>query len=78
MTRLKRRKSDWIEGFNGRSLDDLPPTRWQVSKDGGDFDQFTGATITPRAVIQAVKNSLVYHQRYYERLYQAGLQEINP
>jgi Na+-translocating ferredoxin:NAD+ oxidoreductase subunit G len=75
---IERRKSDWIEGFNGRSLDDLPPTRWQVSKDGGDFDQFTGATITPRAVIQAVKNSLVYHQRYYERLYQAGLQEINP
>lgn len=56
-------KSDWILGFNGRSLDDPRPARWAVKKDGGVFEQFTGATITPRAIVQAVKNTLNYYQQ---------------
>ena len=53
-------KSSWILGFTGRSLANPPPERWAVKKDGGEFDQFTGATITPRAVVQAVYRSMVF------------------
>jgi electron transport complex protein RnfG len=55
---IEARRSDWIEGFNGRSLGDPPAARWTVRKDGGAFDQFTGATITPRAVTRAVARTL--------------------
>lgn len=51
-------KSDWILRFTGRSLADPQPAQWGVKKDGGAFDQFTGATITPRAVVKAVKGGL--------------------
>jgi electron transport complex protein RnfG len=51
-------KSRWIEGFSGLSRDNPPEERWKVKKDGGQFDQFTGATITPRAVVKAVKEGL--------------------
>lgn len=53
-------KSDWILKFNGRSLNDPPPSGWAVKKDGGIFDQFTGATITPRALVSAVKSGLEF------------------
>ncbi len=51
-------KSDWVFGFNGKSLGEPPVEQWQVKKDGGVFDQFTGATITPRAVTGQVKRVL--------------------
>ncbi len=51
-------RDDWITGFNGLDLTDPPPERWAVKKDGGVFDQFSGATITPRAVVAAIKNGL--------------------
>ncbi|SDX95438.1 electron transport complex protein RnfG [Allochromatium warmingii] len=51
-------KADWILAFNGLSLGHPPPERWAVKKDGGDFDQFSGATITPRAVVKALKGGL--------------------
>lgn len=51
-------KSNWILTFEGKSLADPPAAQWQVKKDGGVFDQFAGATITPRAVVQAVKQGL--------------------
>lgn len=63
-------KSPWILEFNGRSLRDDNDPRWGVKKDGGDFDQFTGATITPRAVVEAVKNALVFVNRQGKRLYE--------
>lgn len=53
-------KSDWILNFNGKSLTKPLPTQWRVKKDGGNFDQFTGATITPRAVVAQVKRTLEY------------------
>jgi len=55
-------KSKWILGFNGRSLEDPVEARWAVKKDGGDFDQLTGATITPRAVVKAVKGGLLFFE----------------
>lgn len=54
------RKSDWITAFNGRSLNNPPAKGWAVKKDGGVFDGFTGATITPRAVVGAVHKTLEY------------------
>ncbi|WP_439106972.1 electron transport complex subunit RsxG [Congregibacter sp.] len=60
---VDHRKSNWIDGFKGRSLNDPKIERWTVRKDGGDFDQFTGATITPRAVVQATARVLQYAQQ---------------
>ncbi len=57
-------KHDWIRAFAGRSLGDPPEDRWAVRKDGGVFDQFSGATITPRAVVGAVKDGLLYFGRH--------------
>ena len=51
-------KHDWIHGFEGKSIGDPRASGWAVRKDGGQFDQFTGATITPRAVVQAVYKAL--------------------
>jgi electron transport complex protein RnfG len=62
------KKSDWVLDFAGRSLGDPSVEQWAVRKDGGVFDQFTGATITPRAVITAVKRSLEYFEDNRERL----------
>ena len=53
-------KSTWILSFNGKSLANTPESRWRVKKDGGEFDAFTGATITPRAVVDAVYKALQY------------------
>jgi len=62
------KKSDWILDFDGKSLDDPEPERWAVKKDKGVFDQFTGATITPRAVTAAVKRSLEYFASHRDEL----------
>ncbi|MCG7200007.1 electron transport complex subunit RsxG [Marinobacter pelagius] len=61
--RVETKKSDWIYSFEGRSLDNPEPRNWNVKKNGGVFDQFTGATITPRAVVKAVQKSLIYFRQ---------------
>jgi len=61
--------SDWILRFSGLSLENPPLERWKVRKDGGDFDQLTGATITPRAVVRAVRNALLYYRKHQEALF---------
>jgi electron transport complex protein RnfG len=66
---VDHRKSDWIESLRERSLSDPPLPRWTVRKDGGDFDQFTGATITPRAVVRATARALQYAQANHARLF---------
>ena len=58
--KVDRKKSDWIMDFNGRSLSDPTPNRWAVKRDKGVFDQFTGATITPRAVVKATLRVLQF------------------
>ncbi|MGB5328185.1 MAG: electron transport complex subunit RsxG [Gammaproteobacteria bacterium] len=63
------RKSPWINDFAGKSLDNPTPERWRVKRDGGDFDQFTGATITPRAVVAAVRNTLLYYQQNADMIF---------
>jgi electron transport complex protein RnfG len=59
---IDEKRSDWIHLFDNRSLQDPPLDRWAVRKDGGDFDQLTGATITPRAVVKAVRQTLLYYR----------------
>lgn len=66
--KIERRKSDWILAFDGKSLADPAPNRWAVVKDGGAFDQLTGATITPRAVVGSVKNALLYFRDHRDSL----------
>ncbi len=61
--------SDWILGFNGRSLSNPNEKGWKVKRDGGIFDQFTGATITPRAVVKAVHNALLYFDNNQSMLF---------
>lgn len=66
--KIEAARDDWILGFDGLSLSNPPAQRWTVKKDGGEFDQFTGATITPRAVVQALKGGLDFFHRYRDAL----------
>jgi len=68
--KIEIKKSDWILSFNGKSLNNPAPSGWFVKKDGGEFDQFTGATITPRAVVNTVKSVLLYAQDHLDKLNQ--------
>ncbi len=63
-------RSDWIRGFEGLSLTNPEPAQWAVKRDGGAFDQFTGATITPRAVVAAVKRTLEYYTLHQDALWE--------
>ena len=65
---IEARRSDWISRFAGRALGDPPAARWAVRKDGGRFDQFAGATITPRAVVRAVKRCLEFAARHGDEI----------
>jgi electron transport complex protein RnfG len=64
-------KSDWILQFDGKSLQEPVLASWAVDKDDGAFDSITGATVTPRAVIKAVKNTLLYFDGHESELFQA-------
>lgn len=69
--KIDLRISDWILGFNNQSLSNDGQSRWKVKKDGGQFDQFTGATITPRAVVQTVFDTLVFSEENLNTLFEA-------
>lgn len=60
--KIEPRKHPWIFSFDGRSLSNTDTVLWKVKKDGGDFDQFVGATITPRAVVGAVHQALLFFE----------------
>jgi electron transport complex protein RnfG len=69
--KIDERKDDWIiEQFTDKSLSNPPQDEWLVKRDGGEFDQFTGATITPRSIVKAVKNTLVFVQQQGASLYE--------
>lgn len=73
--KIEKEKSDWILGFTGKSLTDPRLDRWKVKKDGGDFDQFTGATVTPRAVVNGVRRALLYFDQQRDALYKMYLEK---
>jgi electron transport complex protein RnfG len=67
--KIEAEKTDWILGFTGKSLQNPPPAAWAVRKDGGAFDQFSGATVTPRAVVGVVKRTLLWSQQHFAILF---------
>ena len=68
--KIEIERSDWILGFNGSSLLEPADAGWAVKRDGGEFDQFTGATITPRALVHGVKAALQFVRDQRETLYE--------
>ena len=73
--KIDLKKSDWVLSFDGRSLGNPTEENWSVKKDGGVFDQFTGATITPRAVVAAVLKALRYAEAEKDALFAADRQD---
>lgn len=55
--KIETRVSDWILSFTNKLFSVENEAEWNVKKDGGQFDQFTGATITPRAVVNNIRQS---------------------
>ena len=66
---IEHQRSDWILGFDNTSLDSPSEKDWAVKRDGGAFEQFTGATITPRAVVEAVQRALTYYSSHSQDLF---------
>ena len=62
--KIETRKSNWIKQFSGLSLANPIQTQWKVKRDGGVFDSFTGATITPRAIVSAAYQVLEYFSNH--------------
>ena len=75
---IERAKSAWIDQFSGKSLTNPESRRWKVAKDGGAFDSRAGATITPRAVVKAVRGALDYFARHRAALVAAPPAKENP
>ncbi len=75
--KIERRISDWITVFSGQKINGLNDQRWAVKKDGGIFDQFTGATITPRAVVNAVRRTALYMETLPPKLNSLPVCEAN-
>lgn len=66
---IEETRSDWITKFTGLSLRNPDKKGWRVKRDGGEFDQFTGATITPRAIVKAVYNCLRYFKQHQQDVF---------
>ncbi|MEO5375067.1 MAG: electron transport complex subunit RsxG [Alphaproteobacteria bacterium] len=66
--KIDEKKSDWITKFTGLKLGAPPKEKWKVKKDGGQFDQFSGATITPRAVVGAIRGGLEFFDTHKAKM----------
>jgi Na+-translocating ferredoxin:NAD+ oxidoreductase subunit G len=66
--KIEVKKDPWVKSFDGKSLTDPTPDKWAVKKDGGIFDQFAGATITPRAVVKAVKGGMDFYAEHRKEI----------
>ena len=66
--KIEAAKTAWIHEFEGKSLTSPPAAKWLVKKDGGVFDQFAGATITPRGGVKAVKEGLDFYAAHREEI----------
>lgn len=81
--RVESSKSDWVKQFVGRSLVNPDPGGWAIKGDGGQFDQLTGASVTPRAIIKASKLTLLYFAAHREEIFaddnsEAGSEQEQP
>lgn len=75
--KIESERSDWILSFNDRSLNNTSTAEWKVKKDGGHFDQFTGATITPRAIVAEVHKTLTMFQRKRDQIFSLPNTHLN-
>ena len=76
--KIEAAKGDWIDGFTGLSAENPGPEGWKVKRDGGVFDQFAGATITPRAVVGTVHRGLGFFARHRAELLAPPTQTRTP
>ena len=67
--KIEPTRSDWVFQFDGRSMGDPLATGWAIRGDGGDFDQLTGASITSRSVVTAVRNTLIYFDAHRDEIF---------
>ncbi len=67
--KIEIERSDWINLFKGQSLAIQPESQWRVKRDGGRFDQLTGATITPRAIVKMVKKTVIFFEAHKNELF---------
>ena len=73
--RVESGKTDWVKQFDGRSLVDPAPAGWAIKRDGGQFDQLTGASVTPRAIVKAIRDTLLYFDANREVVFSAQQEE---
>lgn len=73
--KIESRRSDWVHQFTGRALGDPDVTDWAIRRDGGQFDALTGASVTPRAVIKAMRDTLIYFEANREQIFDRPEQE---
>ncbi len=69
-------KSEWSLQFRGRSLGDPVAAGWAIRRDGGEFDQLTGASVTPRAIVKAVRETLEYFAANSAEIF--SVDEVSP
>lgn len=67
--RVESTKSDWVKQFNGRSLLNPQPDGWAIRRDGGEFDQLSGASVTPRAIVKALRETLLYFAAHEDEIF---------
>ena len=67
--RIESTRSDWVLQFDGRSMGDPVVTGWAIKNDGGEFDQLTGASVTPRAVIKAIRDTMIYFDEHRDAVF---------
>ena len=70
--RIEQSRSDWVYQFDGRSLSNPLEAQWLLRTDGGEFDQLTGASVTPRAVIKAIRETLLYFAAHRDEIFAAA------
>ncbi len=73
--KIESARSDWVFQFDGRSIGDPALESWAIRGDGGEFDQLTGASITPRAVIKAIRDTLLYFGANRDEIFRVAATE---
>jgi electron transport complex protein RnfG len=68
--KIEPARSNWVFQFDDRSVGDPVTTRWAIKNDGGDFDQLTGASVTPRAIIKAIRDTLLYFDAHRDEIFE--------
>jgi electron transport complex protein RnfG len=67
--KIESARSDWVFQFDGHSMGDPVATGWAIEVDGGKFDQLTGASVTPRAIIKAIRDTLNYFETHQDAIF---------